>query len=65
MYFYSSGTAFMRSYRRFVAATTIIETKRSGNYAPRSAKGKLNDPRDGGMSAEVGISVTDIINRWT
>ena len=63
MYFYAPGTAFMKSYRCFVVATTIIETQKSGNNSPRSVEGKLNGPRDGGMPAEVGISVTDIINR--
>ena len=64
MYLYSPATAFMQSYRCLVVATTMIETHNSGNHSPRSVKGKSNGPRDGGMPAEVGFSVTDIINRW-
>ena len=63
MYFYAHGTTFMKSYPCFVVATTIVETQKSGNKSPRSVERKLNGPRDGGMPAEVGISVTDIINR--
>ena len=64
MYLYSPVTAFMKPYRCFVVTTTIIETQKSGNHSARSVGGKLNGPRDRGMPAEVGISVTDIINRW-
>ena len=64
MYLYSPGTTFMKSYRCFVVAITVIETRGSANQSSCSVKGKLNDPRNGGMPAEVGISVTDVINRW-
>ena len=63
MYLYSPGTAFMKSYRCFIVATTIIETQTSGNHSPRSVKGRSNGPRDKPMPTEVGNSVTDI-NRW-
>jgi hypothetical protein len=64
MYLYSPEIAFVKSYRRFVVATTIIEAQKSGNHTSRSVEGKSNGLRDGAMPAEVGISITDIIKRW-
>ena len=40
MYLCSPGTAFMKYYRCFVVATTMIETQKSDNDSPLALKPK-------------------------